>query len=84
MVLGVVSWLLSRLLLPRLGGFASRGRTWWIAAVAFLGWWLPFTQAATAACGARPTARRGADLAELVEASRGKRPRKGDCCHHHR
>jgi cell wall arabinan synthesis protein/EmbC-like arabinotransferase in arabinogalactan biosynthesis/arabinosyltransferase-like concanavalin domain-containing protein len=42
-LLAVVSWiLLSRLLLPRLGSVARLRSTPWLAATAFLAWWLPF------------------------------------------
>ncbi|HEX2297745.1 MAG TPA: arabinosyltransferase domain-containing protein, partial [Pseudonocardiaceae bacterium] len=42
-VLGALCWLLlSRALLPRLGGFAARPATVWVAAAAFAAWWLPF------------------------------------------
>ncbi|HEX2301933.1 MAG TPA: arabinosyltransferase domain-containing protein, partial [Pseudonocardiaceae bacterium] len=42
-VLGVVCWLLlSRAVLPRLGGFTARPATAWVAAVVFAAWWLPF------------------------------------------
>lgn len=42
-VLGVVCWLLlSRALLPRLGAFATRPSTRWVAAAVFAAWWLPF------------------------------------------
>ncbi|MGH3977584.1 MAG: arabinosyltransferase domain-containing protein [Pseudonocardiaceae bacterium] len=41
--LGVVCWLLlSRALLPRLGTFAARPATAWVAAAVFAAWWLPF------------------------------------------
>jgi hypothetical protein len=35
-------WLLSRLVLPRLGVFAARRSVPWIAALAFATWWIPF------------------------------------------
>jgi Mycobacterial cell wall arabinan synthesis protein/EmbC C-terminal domain/Arabinosyltransferase concanavalin like domain len=35
-------WLLSRLVLPRLGSFAARRSVPWIAALAFATWWIPF------------------------------------------
>jgi hypothetical protein len=35
-------WLLSRLVLPRLGSFAARRSTPWLAALAFGTWWIPF------------------------------------------
>lgn len=42
-LLGLVAWLLlSRAVLPRLGRFAARRSTPWIAAAAFAAWWLPF------------------------------------------
>jgi arabinosyltransferase A/arabinosyltransferase B/arabinosyltransferase C len=42
-VLGVLCWLLlSRALLPRLGAFAARPATVWVAAAVFGLWWLPF------------------------------------------
>ncbi|HXT45970.1 MAG TPA: arabinosyltransferase domain-containing protein [Pseudonocardiaceae bacterium] len=42
-VLGMVCWLLlSRLVLPRLGAFATRPATVWVTAAAFAAWWLPF------------------------------------------
>jgi arabinosyltransferase A/arabinosyltransferase B/arabinosyltransferase C len=42
-VLGIVCWLLlSRALLPRLGSFAARPVTVWVAAAVFGVWWLPF------------------------------------------
>lgn len=42
-LLGLLTWfLLSRLLLPRLGAFASSPSTRWTAAAVFLAWWLPF------------------------------------------
>jgi hypothetical protein len=42
-LLAVLGWfLLSRLLLPRLGTVARLRSTPWLAAVAFLAWWLPF------------------------------------------
>ncbi|MGH3910650.1 MAG: arabinosyltransferase domain-containing protein, partial [Pseudonocardiaceae bacterium] len=42
-VLGVLCWLLlSRALLPRLGTFAARPATVWVAAATFAAWWLPF------------------------------------------
>lgn len=42
-LLAVVGWLLlSRLLLPRLGNVARLRSTPWLAAAAFLAWWLPF------------------------------------------
>lgn len=34
-------WLLSRLVLPRLGRFATRRWTPWLAALAFTSWWVP-------------------------------------------
>ncbi|GAA5127012.1 arabinosyltransferase domain-containing protein [Pseudonocardia adelaidensis] len=42
-VLGLLCWwLLSRLVLPRLGRFVGRPRVPWIAALAFATWWVPF------------------------------------------
>ncbi|WP_246106447.1 arabinosyltransferase domain-containing protein [Pseudonocardia kunmingensis] len=42
-VLGLLCWwLLSRLVLPRLGRFAARPSTPWLAALAFATWWVPF------------------------------------------
>jgi hypothetical protein len=42
-LLGLVCWwLLSRLVLPRLGRFASRRWVAWWAALAFATWWVPF------------------------------------------
>jgi arabinosyltransferase A/arabinosyltransferase B/arabinosyltransferase C len=42
-VLGLACWvLLSRALLPRLGAFAARPATGWVAAAVFGTWWLPF------------------------------------------
>ncbi|MGH4026234.1 MAG: arabinosyltransferase domain-containing protein, partial [Pseudonocardiaceae bacterium] len=42
-VLGALCWLLlSRALLPRLGSFAARPATVWVAAAGFAAWWLPF------------------------------------------
>jgi arabinosyltransferase A/arabinosyltransferase B/arabinosyltransferase C len=35
-------WMLSRLVLPRLGSFAARRGAPWIAALAFATWWIPF------------------------------------------
>ncbi len=35
-------WLLSRLVLPRLGRFAARPWVPWVAALAFATWWIPF------------------------------------------
>jgi hypothetical protein len=35
-------WLLSRLVLPRLGAFAARRSVPWLAALAFATWWIPF------------------------------------------
>ncbi|WP_158228066.1 arabinosyltransferase domain-containing protein [Pseudonocardia sp. MH-G8] len=42
-VLGLLTWwLLSRLVVPRLGRFATRPSTPWLAALAFATWWVPF------------------------------------------
>lgn len=42
-VLGLLCWwLLSRLVLPRLGRFAARRWVPWFAALAFATWWIPF------------------------------------------
>jgi arabinosyltransferase A/arabinosyltransferase B/arabinosyltransferase C len=42
-VLGLACWLLlSRAVLPRLGSFAKRPSTVWVAAAVFAVWWLPF------------------------------------------
>lgn len=42
-VLGALCWLLlSRGLLPRLGGVAARPGAVWVSAAAFAAWWLPF------------------------------------------
>ena len=42
-VLGLLTWwLLSRLVLTRLGRFAARPSVPWLAALAFLTWWVPF------------------------------------------
>lgn len=42
-LLGVVCWvLLSRFAVPRLGRFAARRSTPWLAALAFATWWIPY------------------------------------------
>ena len=42
-LLGLLTWfILSRLLLPRLGTFTTARAVPWIAAAVFVGWWLPF------------------------------------------
>ncbi|MDQ4020071.1 MAG: arabinosyltransferase domain-containing protein [Actinomycetota bacterium] len=42
-LLGLLTWfMLSRLLLPRLGAFAAARSIPWVAAAMFVGWWLPF------------------------------------------